>query len=142
MLKDLVYFIQTDTTVGFLSQNPFRLSQAKQRVEGKSYIKAVTSTRYLPRVPQIHKNRIRRAKKTTFIYPNGESYRIVDGKHRDFVAKFGWIYTTSANQSRKDFDLDYAIKNCDVIVEDQRGLSPKAASKLIKLYKRGFKRLR
>lgn len=142
MLRHLVYCIQTDTTVGFLSQSATSLCDAKQRLEGKNYIKAITSTKYLPRVPKMHKNSVRRAKKTTFIYPNGESYRIIRGRHREFVAKFGWVYTTSANQSGKEYDMEFAKQNSSVVVEDSQGLSVKGASQLIKLYKGGKRCLR
>jgi tRNA A37 threonylcarbamoyladenosine synthetase subunit TsaC/SUA5/YrdC len=142
MFKDLVYFVQTDTTVGFLSQNPSSLSKAKQRLEGKSYIKAVASNTKLPRVPNRHKNQIRRAKKTTFIYPNNESYRVIKDEHKEFVKKFGFIYSTSANKSGEGYDLTYALNNADVVVYTKAGFKAKGASKLVKLYKGGCKRLR
>lgn len=142
MIKDLVYFVQTDTTVGFLSQNPSSLSRAKQRLEGKNYIKAVVSNKVLPRVPQKYKNQVRRAKKTTFIYPNGHSYRVIQDKHKEFVKEFGFIYSTSANKSGEAFNLEYAKNHADVIVYTKDGFNQKGASKLIKLYKSGCKKLR
>lgn len=137
-----VYLIQTDTTVGFLSQSPGALSRAKKRPPEKSYIKAVASLSKLPRIPREHKNFVRRAKHTTFICPDGESYRVVRGRHADFVRRFGWIYTTSANESGRDYDPGYAKARCDVLVETSEGLAQKGASHLIKLYKKGYVRLR
>lgn len=141
-MRELVYFIQTDTTVGFLSTSAQKLSDAKQRLEGKSYIKAVASNKKLPRVPQIHKNKVRRAKKTTFIYPNGQSYRVIKDAHKEFVKKFDSIYTTSANKSGEEFCLEYALQNADVVVYTKEGFKAKGASSLIKLYKNGVKKLR
>ncbi|MFC2057442.1 hypothetical protein ACFLR6_00740 [Campylobacterota bacterium] len=84
MLKDKVFLTQTDTTIGFVSQNADKLSQIKQRPPHKHYIKAVNSLHTLQkfaRVPQRHKNKVRRARKTTFIMPNGHSYRVIQDKH-------------------------------------------------------------
>ena len=134
-MRSLVYLVQTDTTVGFLSCDAKSLSSAKKRLEGKSYITAVTSNTMLPRVTQRHKNIIRRAKKTTFIYPNGKSYRVIKSQHKKFVKKFTAIYTTSANRSGEAFDLEYALQNADVIVQDRFGFCQKGASSLVRLYK-------
>ena len=43
MLKDKVFLTQTDTTIGFVSQNTDRLTAIKQRSPHKYYIKAVNS---------------------------------------------------------------------------------------------------
>ncbi|MGM0533054.1 MAG: Sua5 YciO YrdC YwlC family protein [Campylobacterota bacterium] len=142
MQGDFVYLVQTDTTAGFLSRDAGALNRAKQRIAGKSYITALAGNKDLPRIPQAHKNRVRRADKTTFIHPNGKSYRVIRGPHRDFVKRFGAIYSTSANKSGQDFDINYAKAYCDVIVEDTRGLRPRGASSLIRLSKTTLRRLR
>jgi tRNA A37 threonylcarbamoyladenosine synthetase subunit TsaC/SUA5/YrdC len=70
-MENLVFLTQTDTTIGFVSQNADRLSEIKQRPPHKHYIKAVDSLDTLKtfaRVPQIHKNRVRRAKKNNFYH--------------------------------------------------------------------------
>ena len=70
-MKDKVFLTQTDTTIGFVSQNAVKLTQIKQRPPHKHYIKAVNSLSTLKtfaRVPQNHKNRVRRAKKNNVYY--------------------------------------------------------------------------
>jgi len=120
-MENLVYLTQTDTTIGFVSQNADRLSEIKQRPPHKHYIKAVNSLDTLKtfaRVPQIHKNRVRRAKKTTFIMPNGNSYRVIKDKHHILLLnRLKWAYTTSANLSGDAYDETFARKMADVIIE-------------------------
>ena len=117
--KDKVFLTQTDTTIGFVSQNADKLTQIKQRPPHKHYIKALPSLNTLKsftRVPDMHKNRIRRAKKTTFIMPNRHSYRVVQDKHHLLLLKrLGWAYTTSANLSSEAYDENFAKKNADIV---------------------------
>jgi len=120
-MKDKVFLTQTDTTIGFVSQNPKRLTEIKQRPPHKHYIKAVNSLHTLKtftRVPQRHKNRVRRARKTTFIMPNGHSYRVIQDKHHLLLLdRLKWAYTTSANLSNKAYDESFAREMADVIIE-------------------------
>lgn len=144
--RDLVFLTQTDTTVGLLSQNSQRLSDIKKRPPHKHYIKAIASLKQLrafSRVPQIHKNRLRRSKKTTFIFPNGESYRIIrDKQHLQLVEKFGWLYTTSANLSGREYDEEFAKSVADVIIRFPKDFNAHSPSKVIKLNNTNIKRLR
>ena len=120
MLTQKVFLTQTDTTIGFVSQNAKRLSQIKGRPAGKHYIKALPSLASLKkqtRIPAPHKNRIRRAEKTTFVMPNANSYRVVrDPHHTPLLARLGWVYTTSANQSGSIYNEAFAKEAADVIV--------------------------
>ena len=84
MFSDKVFLTQTDTTIGFVSQDADKLSNIKKRSPHKHYIKAVNNLETLKaftRVPCSHKKYIRRAKKTTFIMPTGHSYREVQDRH-------------------------------------------------------------
>ena len=144
MLKDKVFLTQTDTTIGFVSQNPERLSSIKKRPPHKHYIKAVNSLETLTnfvRVPSQHKNRVRRANKTTFIMPNTHSYRVVkDRHHLALLHRLKWVYTTSANLSGSEYDAQFAKEMADVIIEP---LTPNVqASHIIKLGKISIKRIR
>ena len=120
MLKDLVFLTQTDTTIGFVSQNAKKLTQIKQRPPHKHYIKAVNSLETLKsfaRIPSSHKNKVRRARKTTFILPNGYSYRVIkDPHHLLLLNRLTWAYTTSANLSNQPYDEDFALEKADVII--------------------------
>lgn len=143
-MKELVFLTQTDTTIGFVSQNAQRLTQIKQRPPHKHYIKAVNSIHTLQsftRVPQNHKNRVRRSKKTTFIMPNGESYRVIRDKHHLLLLdRLKWVYTTSANLSGEAYDEVFAREKADVVIEPIN--ETKQASKIVKLGKNSLKRIR
>ena len=146
MNPNKIYLTQTDTTVGFLSQNKEKLNTIKNRPKNKKILKEVDSLYTLKkftRVPKEHKKRVRRAKKTTFIYPNGESFRVVrDIRHLEFLRKFKWMYSTSANLHGQKFDEKWARDKADIIVEDKRGLYEGEASRIYKLGKRKIKRIR
>ncbi len=144
MIKDKVFLTQTDTTIGFVSQNDERLTAIKQRPPHKHYIKAVNSLQTLKtftRVPSLHKNRVRRAKKTTFVMPNTYSYRVIkDQHHLLLLDRLQWAYTTSANLSDQPYDETFAKASADVIITplDQSNQS----STILKLGKHSIKRIR
>jgi len=119
--KNLVFLTQTDTTIGFVSQNADKLTAVKQRPPHKHYIKAVNSLHTLKsftRIPCKHKNRVRRSKKTTFILPNTYSYRVINDKHHLLLLnRLIWAYTTSANLSNQPYNEVFAREKADIIVE-------------------------
>ena len=143
-LKNLVFLTQTDTTIGFVSQNADRLTSIKQRPPHKHYIKAVNSLQTLKtftRVPSSHKNRVRRTNKTTFIMPNTHSYRVIrDQHHLLLLNRLKWAYTTSANLSNFSYDEKFTKEAADVIVSPL--LEKKQASDIYKLGKHAIKRIR
>ncbi len=144
MLKDKVFLTQTDTTIGFISQNADRLTVIKQRPPHKHYIKAVNTLQTLKtftRVPSSHKNRVRRAVKTTFIMPNGHSYRVVKDKHHLLLLnRLKWAYTTSANLSDQPYNEKFAKEAADIIVTPLKEI--KQASTIYKLGNYTMKRIR
>ncbi len=144
MPNDLVFLTQTDTTIGFVSQNADKLTAIKQRPPHKHYIKAVNSLQTLQtftRVPSSHRNRVRRANKTTFILPNGYSYRVVrDHLHLLLLNRLKWAYTTSANLSSKAYDENFAKKSADIIITPLK--QKYSASNIYKLGKVTLKRIR
>ena len=144
MLKDLVFLTQTDTTIGFVSQNANRLTHLKQRPPHKYYIKAVNSLHTLKkftRIPSSHKNRVRRSNKTTFILPNGYSYRIInDPHHLLLLNRLTWAYTTSANLSNMPYDEIYAKEAADVIITPLK--NTQEASGILKINKKSIKKVR
>jgi len=143
-LKDKVFLTQTDTTIGFVSQNADKLTAIKQRPPHKHYIKAVNSLKTLKtftRVPTKHKSRVRRSSKTTFILPNGYSYRVIKNAHHLLLLdRLQWAYTTSANLSTQAYDENFAKREADVIVEPLKEIQD--ASSIFKLGKTGIKRIR
>ena len=144
--QQLVYLVQTDTTVGFLSQNSKKLADSKKRDENQLFIKCVDSLETLQeftRVPKKFKNLVRRSKKTTIIYPNNQAIRVVkDFEHLKFLKKLRWAYSSSANITQKQFDENYAKQKADIIVEDKRGLFEGISSSMIKINNIKARRLR
>ena len=65
----MIFLAQTDTTAGFLSKDFTELNQAKERPLNTPCVITLSKFKELKeflRVPQIHKNRIRRSKKPHF----------------------------------------------------------------------------
>lgn len=143
--RGLVFLTQTDTTMGFVSQNSKRIDSIKQRPTNKRYITALTSFTELKqrtRVPKIHKNRVRRADLSTFVFQNMHSYRVVkESMHLLLLSRFGWAYTTSANPNNKPYDKEFAYKEADVIVSSPKTDQHKP-SQIYKLGKTKLSRLR
>ena len=147
MDSSLVYLVQTDTTVGFSSLNDEKLSTIKQRPTFKKILHTVDSFKTLnehTRIPKNFRKKVRNSKKTTFIYPNTKSFRVVDKDSifYDFIHKFGILYSTSANKTTESFDKNFALNGADVIVENKKGFFETKASSIIKLSKASLKRLR
>ena len=120
-MKKALFLTQTDTTIGFISQDPNKIDLAKRRLPNKHYIRAVDSLKTLQkfsRVPHKYKNRVRRSKRTTFIMPNGLSFRVIkDCKHNLLLDRVEWAYTSSANLSGFEYDKVYAREATEVIVK-------------------------
>ncbi|GAB6045634.1 hypothetical protein JCM11957_12320 [Caminibacter profundus] len=146
MNPNKIYLTQTDTTVGFLSQDKIKLNAIKKRPLNQKILREVDSLSTLKnfvRVPNKYKNLVRRSCKTTFIYPNKESFRVVkDESHLKFLKKFKWMYSTSANPHKQKFDKKWAREMADIIVEDKRGLFEGEASKIYKISNNKIKRIR
>lgn len=144
-LEDLVFLTQTDTTIGFVSQNRQKLDVIKKRPAHKYYIKAVDSLstlKRLGRVPTKHKNRIRRAIKSTFILPSGYSYRVIkDMHHLELITKLKWAYTTSANLSGEGYDEKWARNIADNTIEPL-GQNDNAPSEIYIINNKTIKKLR
>jgi len=140
-----VYLTDTDTTIGFVSQDPVRLDTIKGRAPEKHYIIALPTLAALTsrtRVPLHHANRIRRSRRTTFVLPDGRSWRIIhDPRHRPLIRQLGWAYTTSANRSGEAFDEAWARGVADAVIEP---LVPRhaAPSSILFLGRKQIRRLR
>ncbi|PAF42063.1 Sua5 YciO YrdC YwlC family protein [Helicobacter sp. 11S03491-1] len=141
-----IYLTQSDTTAGLLSADPFRLNQIKGRQPYKPILAEVDcyeTLKKFTRVPVLFRNRVRRSQKTTFIYPNHQSFRVVkDESHLMFLRKFSIMYSSSANKTGSVFDIQEAIKMCDIIVIDSRGIFAGIPSKIFKINKIKIKKIR
>lgn len=147
MEKDKVYLVQTDTTVGFSSYNDEKLSMIKKRPRYQKILQTLDSFKTLnekTRVPKDHRKRVRYSKKTTFIYPNSNSYRVVgfNSSFISFMKKFKAHYSTSANLTGMNFDEKFAKKNSDVIVYKKDEFHENISSSIYKLYKNKKRKIR
>ncbi len=136
---DKVILTQTDTTVGFLSTNPKKLSYAKKRDINQPFLLCVDTfekQKKLSRTPKKYRSYVRRSKKTTFLYPNKNAIRVVkDNLHNQLLKKFDFLYSTSANENKKEFSLHYAMQQADIMIETSKGFSQNSPSPIIKLSK-------
>ncbi len=141
-MKESLFLTPTDTTIGFVSQDSFKIDRAKKRKPNKHYIRVVDSLKTLKsftRVPTSHKNRLRRAKKTTFIMPNGLSFRLVKGtEHNLLLDRLHWLYSSSANLSGAEYDEAYAKARAEVIVTFPKKRSGRAST----IYRLGQKNMK
>ena len=131
-----VLLAQTDTTVGFLSQDAQRLQEIKKRDNTKPFLKVFSNFKTLRqniRIPIIHKHLVRYSRKTTFIVKNQAFRYIDDPEHSHLIERYGWLYSTSANESGKEYDELFCQSISDHVVEDYRGLSERSASKIFRL---------
>ena len=134
----------TDTTVGLLSQEAGRLHRAKNRSGRRPYLTALPSLRELKgraRTPREYRNRVRRSRKTTFIFPNRRSFRVVrDPRHLLLLRRLGWAFSTSANPSGAPFDETWARSVADLVVEPLG--RPGAPSRILKLGRARIRKIR
>jgi len=136
---------QTDTTVGFLSQDSTLLAQIKGREEGKPFLKVFASLEQLQqslRIPLRYRSTVRHARKTTFVIKNQAVRYVNDGVHSRLIQKYGWLYSTSANESGKEYDRDFCIAHSDIRLEDKRGFTPTEPSRIYRLTATHIKKLR
>jgi len=144
-MKAPILLVQTDTTVGFLSQDAVRLSKIKKRSSEKSFLKSYADLRTFKRfsrIPKHFKRQVRRSQTTTYVV-KAEAFRIIsDPIHQSIIRPYGWLYSTSANLSGHGFSNDFAQEHADIIIEDKRGLHEMLPSKIIRLGFGRSKRLR
>jgi len=141
-MKKSLYLTPTDTTIGFVSQDSTKIDIAKKRLPNKYYIKVVNSLKTLKsftRVPSKYKNRIRRSRQTTFIMPNGYSFRVVkESKHNLLLDRLKYAYSSSANLSGEEYNPEYAKQKAEIIVCEPYTQRNKAS----KIYRLGLNRIK
>ena len=94
--------------------------------------------------PKESKKIVRNSRRTTFIYPNLNSFRVVscESHFYDFIKKFRFLSSTSANKTKENFDYEFASKYSDVEVVNSFGFFETNSSKIYKLSKKGLKKIR
>ncbi|EQB34612.1 hypothetical protein M947_10470 [Sulfurimonas hongkongensis] len=141
-----VILAQTDTTVGFLSQDQQKLKEIKKRSQDKPFIKVYKDFKALlcskTRIPQKFKNSVRRAKKTTFIVKNS-SFRVSKSSlDSQLLRDLVWHYSTSANEAGGDFDMVFCTDKADIIVQNKDGLHQRSSSSLYLINNQKRRKLR
>ena len=136
-IKPKVILTQTDTTVGFLSQNEGRLKEIKSRDSSKPFIVVHKNFKSLLssgiRIPHKQKRVLRRSKKTTFIIKNLAFRVSKDSLHSSVLRAVTWNYSTSANEAGKNFSLAFCEEKADIIVQNKIGLFQGDSSSLYKI---------
>jgi len=145
-ISQKIILTQTDTTVGFLSQDAKQLREIKSRNDNKPFIRVFqdlsTLQQHNIRIPNKYKKRVRRASKTTFIVKN-RAFRVAQPSlYSTLLYNLAWAYSTSANESGKKFQRDFCQQKADIIIEDKNGLVEGDPSKLYKINDKKIKRLR
>ncbi len=141
-----IILLQTDTTVGFLSQNSQKLFEIKSRSQTKPFLKVYSSLKDFKndfnRVPSSQKKLFRSSKKTTFVIKN-QALRVSKlSLNSQIVRDITWQYSTSANESGKNFNRLFCEDKSDIIVEDKDALIEKSSSIILKINNKKIKRLR
>ena len=144
-LSECIILTQTDTTVGFLSQDARRLASVKNRAHTRPFLKNIFTFKTLKeqlRIPNSRKKEIRRAKKTTFIVKN-QAFRVASlPVNSALLTRLGWCYSTSANRSGEAYDPVFANEKADIIIQNQIGLFETKPSKILKINDKKRVRLR
>ncbi len=145
-ISERVVLCQSDTTVGFSSQDAKKLRDIKKRNPSKPFIKIYKDLKTLnilgPRVPEKFRNNLRRQKKSSFII-NNIAFRIaknpIDSK---ITREISWHYSTSANESGKKFNLNFCEEKADIIIQNKDGLRELSSSSLYKINHTKRKKIR
>ncbi|WP_321777766.1 Sua5/YciO/YrdC/YwlC family protein [Sulfurimonas sp.] len=136
-ISEKVVLCQSDTTVGFSSQNAKKLQEIKNRKPSKSFIKIFKDLKKLnklgPRIPEKFKNSLRRANKSSFIVKN-IAFRIANNSINSQIFRdISWHYSTSANETGKNFNREFCEEKADIIIENKDGLRELSSSSLFKI---------
>lgn len=153
-MKSFVYLAQSDTTAGFLCEDFKRLNHIKGRDVEQDVLLTLDTLhklKNLVRIPNTHKNRVRKSTKSTFIYKGKNpleqeslAIRLVCATscHSAFLSFFPFLYSSSANAHKAEFDLGFALEMAEVLVLDSRLLSAQSPSKMYKITRTKLKRVR
>ena len=133
----MVILTQSDTTVGFISQDKQELTEIKERVSSKPFIKVYKDFKTFltckHRIPNRFKNLVRRSKKTTFIVQN-RAFRISTCRGDSQILRdMKWHYSTSANEIGKNFNYEFCEEKTDIICETKDGLRENRSSSLYRI---------
>ena len=157
-IKNAIFLAQCDTTAGFLSANQARILEIKNSPKDKAILREscdLAHIKALSRIPRILQRHLRRAKKTTFIFDNNLSFRVVGESylsgesresstnlHHKFLKRFGTLFSSSANQKGRKFERNFALNGADIIVSDNRGFFEDSPSSIFRVKKSKIRKIR
>ncbi len=157
-IKNAIFLAQCDTTAGFLSVNQARILEIKNSPKDKAILREscdLAHIKALSRIPRILQKHLRRAKKTTFIFDNNLSFRVVGESylcneshksstnlHHKFLKRFGTLFSSSANQKGRKFERNFALNGADIIVSDNRGFFEDLPSSIFRVKKSKIRNIR
>jgi len=130
-----------------LSSDFKALNKIKNRPFNKEVLRVLNSYNTLKkytRIPNKYKNLIRKSKNISFIYPNKNSFRVVNtnSSHINFINKFKIMYSTSANEHNKIFDENFSKSKSDIIIYDNSDFNESNSSSIYRVSKNSIKRVR
>ncbi|RDU65426.1 Sua5/YciO/YrdC/YwlC family protein [Helicobacter sp. MIT 14-3879] len=130
-----LFLAQSDTTAGFLSKDKNTILKAKNSPKNKRLLIEVSNIALIKqknRIPNVLNKAIRRANKTTFIFPNKKAFRVIrNSLHLDFLNNLGgMLYSSSANLNKENFCYSFAKNKADIIILDKRGIYEATPSKI------------
>ncbi len=145
-MQNTIFLAQSDTTAGFLSKNKETIIHIKQSKKNKPILlesSAIDTIKIHSRIPQVLSKHIRRMKKTTFIFPNKQSFRVVrESLHLQFLKKYKILYSSSANLTNKAFSYTFAYENANMIIIDKRGIYESKPSNIFEARKQHIRKIR
>jgi len=109
-----------------------------------SVVNSFTTLKKHTRIPNKYKKVVRKSKNISFIYPNKNSFRVVNSSslHLNFLNKFEIMYSTSANLHKEEFNKDVAVKKSDIIVYTHEEFNNTKSSDIYKISKSNIKKIR
>lgn len=147
-----IFLAQSDTTAGFLSKSDTLICKIKQKNKAILLESCdLSHIKHISRIPKVLQKSIRRSKKTSFIFPNNRSFRLVcedcnpcnlANLHHRFLRQFGSLFSSSANKTAHKFNYDFAFESADIIIFDKRGIYEDSPSKIFKIRKNKLKKMR
>lgn len=160
-IKNTVFLAQSDTTAGFLSANPMRILEVKNSPKDKAILREscnLAHIKNLSRIPRILQKHLRRTQKRTFIFDNNHSFRVIHESHLGnkshtkgelninlhhiFLKQFGTLFSSSANQKGKKFEIGFASNCADIIISDNRGIFEDTPSSIFRVKKTRMRQIR
>ena len=121
----MLYLVQTDTTAGFLSKDFREINKAKNRDLQTPCILAMARFSELlnfVRVPKAHKNLVRKAKKTSFVYEKSSLKKALQILNDEFATEFDDLASFKGENSL-NLSENFTILNENSLILGEKNLA-------------------